>query len=476
MNENLNEALERMGDKYLEEAAHYYKKSRRSRWLGAIAAVLAVALASGAVLHHIHKDPTIFLPRGLVAAPVYPQLAPWPNWENYEDSSEYSDAFDAWRESYNAQHDQPEGYANSLTDFLAKSIPEFLSGEGNQAYSPLNVYMALAMLAETAGGDSRQQILDLLGADSIESLRAQAGHVWNAHYQADGESVSILANALWLDEERRYKENTVQTLANSYYSSVYNGDLGSDEMNDHLRQWLDSQTGGLLKEYTQELELDPDTVFALTSTVYFNAHWYEPYFSETCTEGVFHSSTGDVTVSFMDDRCTPRTYYWGEDFGAVQLTLKGFNSMWLILPDEGKTVSDVLASEEYLQMTLNPTQWANQKNITVYMTVPKFDISSNTDMIEGMKNLGITEVFDPQAADLSNLAGGDTYVGKMEHAVRVTMDDQGVTAVAYTEIESSITGLPPEDEIAFVLDRPFLFMVTSPDDLPLFAGVVEQPG
>jgi serine protease inhibitor len=34
---------------------------------------------------------------------------------------------------------------------------------------------------------------------------------------------------------------------------------------------------------------------------------------------------------------------------------------------------------------------------------------------------------------------------------------------------------PPEDEIDFILDRPFLFLITSRDNLPLFAGVVENP-
>ena len=45
----------------------------------------------------------------------------------------------------------------------------------------------------------------------------------------------------------------------------------------------------------------------------------------------------------------------------------------------------------------------------------------------------------------------------------------------YTVIEMVDTDIPmlPENEIDFVLDRPFLFMVTG--DVPLFAGVVEQP-
>ena len=32
-----------------------------------------------------------------------------------------------------------------------------------------------------------------------------------------------------------------------------------------------------------------------------------------------------------------------------------------------------------------------------------------------------------------------------------------------------------EQEIDFILDRPFLFAITSQDGLPLFVGVVNQP-
>ena len=35
--------------------------------------------------------------------------------------------------------------------------------------------------------------------------------------------------------------------------------------------------------------------------------------------------------------------------------------------------------------------------------------------------------------------------------------------------------MPPKDEVDFVVDRPFLFVITGADSLPLFAGVVNHP-
>ena len=54
-------------------------------------------------------------------------------------------------------------------------------------------------------------------------------------------------------------------------------------------------------------------------------------------------------------------------------------------------------------------------------------------------------------------------------------DEEGVTAAAYTVLPMAGAARPPEDEIDFVVDRPFIFVITGEDGLPLFAGVINQP-
>ena len=425
-------------------------------------------------LGNIQPPGTLHL-SNLVAGPKYPQMVQHPVYSPNLDYNEYYAALTQWRNSKRKQHSQPEGYADSLTDFWAKSIPEFLSGDGNRACSPANVYLALAMLAEVTGGQTRQQVLDLLGADSIATLRTQAGHVWNALYCDDGETTSLLANSLWLDDAYNFKDATVQNLVNHYYASVFNGDLGTEEMNRQLRAWLNSQTGGLLQEQTENSKLDPASVFALASTIYFAAGW-DSKFNETRTaDGIFHGKDQDLTVPFMNKTITDDFYYWGEDYGAIRLSLTS-GSMWLILPDEGKTVEDVLASGEYLEMIQSPAYWKNKSAPKINLSMPKFDISFQANLVEGMKNLGLTHVFDSKTADFTPITNTQQlFLGKVDHAVRVSIDEEGILAAAYTVMDFPTEGIPipPESEINFDLDRPFLFMVT--DDVPLVAGVVEQP-
>ena len=497
MNEELNKALDQISDNHIDEAATRQRKG--FPWIRSIAAVLALVIACTAVWAAFGgtkpiiptkpsistdskpeypsnpggiQSPSTLQLSNLVAGPAYPKMAPCPNYDDYTDYKDFSAALDLWNISRHTQYDQPVGYADNLNEFWQRSIAQFLSGEGNRAYSPANVYMAMAMLAETTGGNSRKQILDLLGADSIEALRMQAGHVWNAQYCDDGQSTSLLANSLWLDDSYTFKDSAVQNLVNHYYASIFNGNLPSKEMSQQLQAWLNSQTGGLLQEQVKNQEFSEYAVFALASTIYFTAGWDKEFNAAKTADDVFHSKNGDITTAFMNGTMTG-TYYWGSNFGAVRLKLtKGY--MWLILPDEGYTVEDILKEDEYLSMALAPNRKKKKKKIILNLSLPKFDISSQADLIDGMKALGLSDIFNEHKSDFTPITDADKLVvDKIDHAVRVAIDEDGVVASAYTIIDMANGGMPPENEIDFVLDRPFLFLVT--DDVPLFAGVVEQP-
>ncbi|MCH5231965.1 MAG: serpin family protein, partial [Muribaculaceae bacterium] len=67
------------------------------------------------------------------------------------------------------------------------------------------------------------------------------------------------------------------------------------------------------------------------------------------------------------------------------------------------------------------------------------------------------------------------FVSQVQHAARVKVDEEGCEAAAYTYIGMPTSGMPPADEVDFILDRPFLFAITGDSGLPLFVGTVNQP-
>ena len=459
----LEEALNEISDRHIAEAANPRKKHRRF-WLAAIAAVLAIVifLNSGGI-------------PGVIQAKAVSEAAEPRIMKRTDDN---------WTE-WSAQRELRETHANSakasLTQFFRSSSGAFLTGNSkNTLYSPVNLYLGLAMTAELARGEGRQQILDALGVTNLEDLRAQASAVWETCYMDDNNKC-ILANSLWLDSGLEYDQSIMDSVTYHYYASIYQADLGSGTANQAIRTWLNNNTGGLLKNATEGIQLDPDTVLALYSTIYFYSKWQEEFSSKNNSQDVFHTPGGDVTVTFMNKKEAHMNYYWGDSFGAVSMYLKNGSHMWFILPDEDKTVDDVLAEGQFMDMITGgqdpetyEDRWTDYKYTKVNLSVPKFDVSSQQDLKDGLKTLGIRDIFDPEKADFSETLSGPVYLTAANQAVRVKIDEEGVEAVAYIEFPGAGAAAPPEEIIDFVLDRPFIFVI-SKSDIPLFTGVVNNP-
>lgn len=488
------------------------------RWAGAVAAMLAVVLIGGIALYS-GKQPTADQPtpysqdgpgpqvRGVgvpaqataLGVAQYPEMHPYPRQDDYFDNntSYSSDKYDrdmkAWRADMEALRTGTD-YAGLMDEFLSRSAAQFLAeaGADNRVYSPLNVYMALSMLAETAGENSRAQILDLLQVDSIEALRERANALWRDNYRDDGTVTAILGNSLWLRDGMTYSQEVLDTLARDYYASSFSGKMGTEEYNQALRDWINEQTHGLLAEQAESLEMSADTVLALASTLYFKAAWGSEFNPENTKTDTFHTLSGDVDADFMHKTIETGTYYWGEHFAAVELGFQEGGSMWLILPDEGYAVDKLLDSGEAMDFLLHDKcgrwdekaqetvgTWPGQKRLKINLSMPKFDVSSDLDLIEGLEALGVTDVFDWKISNFDPLeASTDNplYISKVQHAARVKVDEEGCEAAAYTVmIMECGAAMPPDEEVDFILDRPFLFAVTGDSGLPLFTGVVNQP-
>lgn len=467
---------------------------RHSRGMIATSALLALALLTGCGANlpaaenatpapdaNPEATPETSLASGnapkALALAAYPETVPFPDW----DASDAQEQYELWHDNLSAL--RPEaGFADGLENYWKASLSALLEGEAgkNRACSPVNVYMALAMLAECAAGESREQILSLLGAENVESLRAQASALWRACYRDDGTVTDILASSLWLRDDLPYVETALQSLAEHYYASAYSGVMGSDEYNELFRAWLNENTGNLLSDQVSDLGFDPSTLLALATTVYFQASWEDEFSAENTAPDTFHALSGDLTHDFMHQNYFGE-YYEGDGFRAVTKQLgNGGGKMWFFLPDEGVSVDALPENTQLVSLLSAPDAQTQGKSTRIDLSLPKFDISAQTDLTAPLKSLGITDVFSPERADFSPVFGEMEdellpYLSDALHGVRVVVDEEGVTAAAYTVLMLRNAAFMPDEPIDFTLDRPFLFAITSEDNIPLFAGIVHQP-
>lgn len=464
------------------------RPKRRRSWPMAVAAVLAVALITGSVAALAGRrgaNPGGPTPSGgeavTLAEARYPERPKYPEMDDLGlDVNE--EQFDAWREDRRTRQLTQEEW-EALTVWERKLVPALLTGAGdeNTVCSPVSVYLALGMLSEITEGTSRREILDVLGAESVEALRAQANRVWNALYNDDGSYTLGLAASVWLRDDVDYVTAPLERLAESYYASSYRGKMGGGDFNGFLQKWLNAHTGGLLEDAVNGVNLDADTALALAATVLFKDKWDAGFNPDRTDTGVFHAPAGDTECEFMHNS-SDAWYSWSDKFSAVTQDFECGGTMRLLLPDEGVSVEEILADPAALGFLTGTVDRdaVGSKYLKVNLSLPKFDVTENGEIGPKLKALGVTEVFDPVKADFSPVMGegitpeNNVFLSQVLHGARVSIDEEGCVGAAYTVAVMAGTGAPPDDEVDITFDRPFLFTVMN-NNVPVFAGIVNEP-
>lgn len=406
------------------------------------------------------------------AYPAYPQE---PRFEDYFDENGEGD----W-DTYMAAEDEylaalqklgkgrldQESAAPVLT-FADRTAEAIFTNSENRVYSPISLYAALSMLTEMTDGETKRQVMALLGAADSETLRQTVRDLWLSAYIDDGKSVCRLANGAFLRESADVKQEAVDALVDWYYASTYRVPMGTEEADKAIAGWLNQNTGGLLSEETGNIRTDGNDLLRLYNTIYYKSSWRDAFESSRTREDVFTAANGAKQKTEFMHRTESGSYRKGDGYTAAPRSLN-YGRMVFVLPDEGVTPESLLQRQGLL------TELTGDYNAAeLVWSVPKFDVKSSTELNGVLQVLGVTDAFDMAEADFTPLTDNGAFLSSAMQAARVKIDEEGVEAAAYTEIvcaDSAMMEVPPTVEMD--LDRPFLFVIFDNSNVPLFVGTV----
>ena len=203
------------------------------------------------------------LTKYVVRETVYPAYPKEPRFEDYFDENGEGD-WDAYDAAYTEYREalqklgkldaEPDGGA--VLAFANRTLGRIFADSENRVYSPISLYAALSMLTEMTAGETKQQVMELLGAADSETLRQTVRDLWMSVYLDDGRSVCRLANGAFLRENADVKQEAVDALVDWYYASSYRVPMGTAEADEAIAGWLNQNTGGLLSEETGNIRTD----------------------------------------------------------------------------------------------------------------------------------------------------------------------------------------------------------------------------
>ena len=258
------------------------------------------------------------------AEPVYPKAL---GFDDYEGRW-------ALREQYPVE----DALWDSIDAFSARAASLALGGaEDNALFSPLSLWFALALCAESAEGDTRTALLGALGlSDPATSAKA----VYNNLYKGNKIGALKLSTSLWVNKQFPVKQEFLDLAAEDFYAHSYHCDFSDAATGKAMGNWLDEATGGLLGG--QALETDPETLMALFSAIYYSDQWTDEFNKDKNTTGDFHNADGTTSqAEYMHRTYGSHGWKYGEGWLSTSLSLKNGGSMVLILPDEGVTPGEL---------------------------------------------------------------------------------------------------------------------------------------
>jgi serpin B len=331
----------------------------------------------------------------------------------------------------------------------------------------------LAMLLAGADGDTAAEIAKVLHLSDQRDVRVGA----LLRKLADTDEVTLsVADSLWADQGRPFEEDYLTFLRRTLGATAEQGDLGSPGTAEKIDAWASKNTNGLIDGIAADLGLpDPDAVLVLLNAVYFLGEW-TTQFDPGDTRPEPFTPPGSATAEVPMMHLTDERFGYAQRAGYRMLRLPygkhGRYGMEIMLPDDGNTLADLVAS-------LDAAQWrAAVDSLTEQsideLALPRFELRWKGDLTDPLRRLGMPTAFTPGRANFRPMSREAPWLKTVVHKTYVRVDEHGTEAAAVAG--GAMATSARSDQTVFRVDRPFAFTISDQQTgAILFLGAVTDP-
>lgn len=355
--------------------------------------------------------------------------------------------------SQKAINEAANEFATKLFDLLCRK------DEDNLFMSPYSAQIALAIATNGADGVTREEMLETLGFKdlSVEEMNGYNKTMIKALTTLDNTTKVNIANGVWGNPDMKFSNEFKKVCANSYEAEVAIANFKTGEAQNIISDWTQQKTGGMIKDAGKKLL--PETVSAIVNSLYFNGRWSHKFDKSFTSKKDFVCADGEKTkVDMM--YLYETDLFWKSGDGYEMINLPYGNeafSMTVLLPNEGEELSAIL-SETNLEIW--STDMMDMHNFNVQL--PRFELSSDIDLLEAMKQMGIKKAFEKDADFTKMITNASTFISTIYQLAKIKVDEEGTEAAAVTIIGNECTSVGGPYKIEtrnFFVNRPFAFAI-----------------
>ena len=265
--------------------------------------------------------------------------------------------------------------------------------------------------------------------------------------------------------------NFLQETVNWYDADVFSAPMDQSTVDD-INRWVSNHTDGMIEQIISDLP--PATLMCLVNALMFKANWGDPY-ECTVDRSFFMEDGTEKTVPML---AGTEHYYIndGNAEGFVKYYQERRYAFAVLMPTNEEPLSD------YVKSLTGSGIGQTLENKTAYDAVhaymPKFEASTELDLVSPLQRMGIRTVFDPYCSELSGMTDWyPCWISNVRQNAVIKVDENGTSAAAATSvIEPGGSAPDPEHEITVVIDHPYVYMILDMENnIPLFIGTQYNP-
>ncbi|MCO5171669.1 MAG: hypothetical protein M9894_35650 [Planctomycetes bacterium] len=349
---------------------------------------------------------------------------------------------------------------------------------GNAVVSPQAIAQALGLLYAGASGETAAELGRALrvtapGDDGLAALNALDQTLATRRGQGRAGAFRLrLSTAVWVQEGRALAPAYVDALATHFGVAArpldFAGDLAGARV--AINRWAREVTGPI-DDLARTGNVSGGAGVAVTAAAAFDAAWQTPFPPGQTFDGKFALPGAGVRPARTMNVSGPMATTTDQGLRALDMPFAGDDLRLLVLVPDG----DVTALERWLTAD-HLTRIAGKlraplQRVNVYL--PRVAVRTRADLKDALLRANVRRLFTAQA-DLPGLGGGEVRVGALVHDARVDLNETGVGGA--TAAMGPVAMQAQDDPAAFLVDRPFLFLVRDRvTGAVLFVGRVVDP-
>ncbi len=343
-----------------------------------------------------------------------------------------------------------------LSEACAQSTSE------NICLSPLSAQLAMAMVANGAEGETKEEIYNAMQLGDNAYSRELLDNLDNGSCEVK------IANSIWINKKLDVKQEFIDT-NKKFFDALVEKIQFNNKALERINNWCKENTNGKIASILEKLNKNDRMI--LLNALYFKAAWSDPFQKKNTLNKMFTTEKGEETEVPMMMMRKNALFYKDDVLAMTAKRFKDGYSMLLVLPNEGVKCEEVA---KYLAYDFD-NYLKKMELCDVTLSLPRFTTDFGTSLKPMLASLGVKRAFSG-SAQFDGISKEPLFISDVVQKTYINVNEEGAEAAAVTSVMVGLLSMKVQKIENLTLDRPFIYaIINDKNNEVLFTGKVGNP-